>query len=197
MVNRSLPGALPGARVLYRMQASWEQMGVVRLAFKEQLIRRTYPGRARTSSARANSVSRDAPGASGSRRPARLAFALSLVRSSQPARRLPSQFSLFSSPFSVLPSQFSLLKFSLLSSPFAYWWFGIAASMSVTRCEPGSHLIFNEFRERCAVLKSYAVWKGYELCRVLQNKLDYCSGLRPRIGYISPAASRLRRSSQR
>ncbi len=87
MVNRSLPGALPGARVLYRMQASWEQMGVVRLAFKEQLIRRTYPGPARTSSARANSVSRDAPGASGPRRPARLAFALSLVRSSQPARR--------------------------------------------------------------------------------------------------------------
>ncbi len=50
---------------------------------------------------------------------------------------------------------------------------------------------FNELRQHYAALEGYDVRRGYELCRVLQNKLEYCSGSKLRTGYFSPAVSRL------
>jgi len=61
---------------------------------------------------------------------------------------------------------------------------------------PEAKSILNELREHYCSAERLYVRKGCELCWVLRNECDYCSGSKLRIGCFSPAASRLRRLSQ-
>src|SRR5260370_33838509 len=58
---------------------------------------------------------------------------------------------------------------------------------------PEAKSILNELREHYCSAERLYVRKGCELCWVLRNECDYCSGSKLRIGCFSPAASRLRR----